>query len=131
MRKLALPLTVAVAAGLAACAMNEPQSARTSSFGPPAAATPSKSTIAYRPGFGVVESVSRAPSLSASAGDSAVRSSTGTVGSSGQPVTSSGEPMYRLAVRMEDGRLQVVDTDENYPVGTRIELTEDKHIRRQ
>jgi len=131
MRKFALPLTLIAAAGLAACASPETKTSATS--GPPfAASVPKERSVDYRPGFGVVESISSAPTLSASAGQTAVRSPTSpsAVGASGAPVTSSGEPLYRLAVRMEDGRLQYIDTDENYAVGTRIELLPERLIRR-
>jgi hypothetical protein len=131
MRKFALPLTLAAAAGLAACASPETRTQASAPKGPPVVASVSERAIDYRPGAGVVESVSRTPTLSSAAGGSAVRSSTGTVGSSGAPVTSSGDQMYRLAIRMEDGRIQYVDTDENYAVGSRVELLPEKLIRRQ
>jgi hypothetical protein len=133
MRKFALPITLAAAAGLAACASPDTQTRSSAAGGPPMVASAAKeSSVDYRPGMGVVESVSRTPALSSAAGAGApVRSSTSTVGASGAPVTSSGEPMYRLAIRMEDGRIQFVDTDENYTVGTRVELLPEKYIRRQ
>lgn len=132
MRKIALPLTLATAAALAACASPETKTQASAPKGPPVVASVSERTIDYRPGMGVVESVSRAPAFSSAAGaGSPVRSSTSTVGASGAPVTSSGEQMYRLAIRMEDGRVQYVDTDENYTVGTRVELLPEKYIRRQ
>jgi hypothetical protein len=132
MRKFALPITLAAAAGLAACASPDTQTRTSAAGGPPiVASVPKEGTIDYRPGAGTVESVSRAPTLSASTGQTAVRSATSTVGASGAPVTSSGDGMYRLAIRMEDGRIQYVDTDENYAVGTKVELLPEKFIRRQ
>ena len=132
MRKFALPITLAAAAGLAACASPDTRTRSSAASEPPmVASAPKESSIDYRPGMGVVQAVSRAPTLSASSGQTAVRSSTSTVGASGAPVTSSGEPMNRLAIRMEDGRLQYVDTDENYSAGDRVELLPDRFIRRQ
>jgi hypothetical protein len=39
--------------------------------------------------------------------------------------------MLRMAIRMDDGTVQYVDTDSrDFPVGTRVELTPDRVIRR-
>jgi len=65
----------------------------------------------YQPGNGVVQSASAAPMM-AGAG-------------------SSSEPMQRLEIRMDDGRIQYVDTSSReFTKGTRVQLTEDRLIRK-
>lgn len=92
-------------AGLAACAYQAPQTDITGQqFG-------------YFPGTGVVESVSRAPlPITAAAGGTAPEAQ---------------QPLYRLAVRMDDGRLQYLDTDSTeFTRGTRVRLTEQRLIEK-
>jgi hypothetical protein len=71
-------------------------------------------TQEMKPGYGVVESVTEVQvvrSRSAAAGGSA-------------PGASSGRPMYRVAVRMPDGSLQIRDLDKpEFKVGDNVLLT--------
>jgi hypothetical protein len=65
----------------------------------------------YKAGNGVVQSVSAAPVM-AGAG-------------------SSGEPLQRLEIKMDNGSIQYVDTpSREFTKGTRVTLTEDKLIKR-
>ena len=67
----------------------------------------------YRPGTGVIESVSRAPTpFTAAAGGSAP------------------ETLNRLKIRMDDGRTQYIDTDAYPAPGTRVRLTEGRLIEK-
>lgn len=67
----------------------------------------------YRPGTGTVESVSRAPTpFTAAAGGSAP------------------EALNRLRIRMDDGRIQYIDTDASPEKGTRVRLTDERLIDR-
>ena len=79
--------------------------------GGPSQATPKVVTNVhpYIPGQGTVTAVMPAPS-SAAAGGSA-------------------EPMQRLEIRMDDGKVQYVDVpSKDFPKGTRVTLTQDKLI---
>lgn len=67
----------------------------------------------YRPGFGVVESSSLVARPNAAAGGSATRG------------------IYRLALRMDDGTVQIIDADSRaFMVGDRIQLTTNGQILR-
>ena len=69
--------------------------------------------VAYYPGNGVVDRVVTSPSYNAAAGGSAQSSS-----------------LNRVYVRMDDGRLQFVDTASNeLQRGMRVELQADRQIR--
>ena len=70
----------------------------------------------YRPGTGVIESVTRAPSpFTAAAG-----------GSSAAP-----DQLNRLAIRMDDGRRQFIDTsDSGFAPGMRVRLTDSRLIEK-
>ena len=69
----------------------------------------------YKAGIGVVETWAAAPSPAA--------------GASGRVDPAGG--MLRLGIRMDDGRVQYVDTDSrDFPIGTRVELTSDHIIKR-
>jgi hypothetical protein len=72
----------------------------------------------YRPGTGVVESVTRAPApFTAAAG-----------GGSAQ----AGVPLNRLTIRMDDGRRQYIDTESgDFTRGTRVRLTDGRLIEKQ
>lgn len=79
--------------------------------GGPSQATPKVVTNVhpYTPGQGTVTAVMPAPSSAAAGG--------------------SGEPMQRLEVRMDDGKVQYVDVpSKDFPKGTRVTLTQDKLI---
>jgi hypothetical protein len=70
----------------------------------------------YKAGTGVVQTWAAAPSPAA--------------GASGR-VDPAGGGMLRLGIRMDDGRIQYVDTDSrDFPIGTRVQLTEDRIIQR-
>ncbi len=76
--------------------------------------------FAYRTGSGVVESVTPAPKpFAAAAGGSA----------SASPY----EPtLYRLAIRMDDGRLQYLDTESTeFTRGTLVRLRDERLIEKQ
>ena len=73
----------------------------------------------YRAGSGVVETIARAP-LPVTAGAGATA-----------PAPSAGV-LYRLGIRMDDGRLQYIDTDSTeFTRGTRVRLTEERLIEKQ
>jgi hypothetical protein len=79
---------------------------------PPATQSPAAvQTVALRPGFGRIQTLTAAPT--ASAGGSAPGA------------------MQRLGIRMEDGTMQYVDTTATgLSVGDRVELTSEGYIRR-
>lgn len=72
--------------------------------------------LSYRTGTGVVESVNPAPRpFMAGAGRSAPDA-----------------PLNRLAIRMDNGRLQYIDTDSSELTrGTRVRLTDERLIEKQ
>lgn len=133
MIRTALPFAIAGALGLSACG-TDPNNI--SSRDPqPRASVAHVQAIPYRAGNGVVQSVTPAPR--ASAGGSAPVTTT-----RNEPVTSAGTPasgstaagaMSRLAIRMDDGKVQYVDmAGPDVPaVGTRVQLTQDHQIVRQ
>jgi hypothetical protein len=95
-----LPLVV-LAAALAACSSNPPQQ-------PPREIV--TNVHPYMAGTGVVQSVVAAPAGMAA---------------------SSAEPMARLEIKMDNGRVQYVDTpSRDFTRGTRVQLTEDRLIKR-
>ena len=117
MTRLALPLSILAAATLAACGSNPAPAPSTISSAAPIVPQP----VAYRPGTGVVQNVLPAPApVSSVSGGTA----TGASSPSGRPV--------RLAIRMDaGGDVQYVDTDsDQFPKGTRVELTPDHLIRK-
>ena len=73
-------------------------------------------SLTYRTGTGVIESVTSAPApLTAAAGGSAAPS----------------EPLSRLAIRMDNGRIQYIDTsDTGYARGMRVRLTDERLIEK-
>lgn len=102
------------AAALAGCAGNEPAVSSTSGLDkrPDIRAQ----QMPYKAGTGVIQSWAAAPSPAA--------------GASGR-VDPSGGGMLRLGIKMDDGTVQYVDTDSrDFPVGTRVQLTEDRLIKR-
>jgi hypothetical protein len=121
-------LSILAAALLAACAPNtttvRPALEPTARIAPQA--------IAYRPGSGVIQSVTLAPVMgSAIAGGSAItnrpEAPVGTEGT--RPAAGQ---MQRLAIRMDaGGDIQYVDTDATeFQRGMRVELTPDHYIRK-
>jgi hypothetical protein len=95
--------------GLAACMSAPPAN-------PPTVAT---NEIPYRPGQGVVIAATQARQpISAAAGGTASAVSSGPAG-------------IRLTVRMDNGPVQYVDTDDpEITVGSRVELGPDRTIRK-
>ena len=99
-----IPLAL-IAAALAAC--STPQSRQ--------APAPRIVTIEhpYTPGTGVIQSVVPTPVASAPAG------------------SSPREPMQRLEVKMDNGKVQYVDTpSRDFTKGMRVTLTPDRYIKR-
>jgi hypothetical protein len=133
MIRSALPLAFAAAFGLSACGSNpNTQSSRTPQ---PSASATQGQPIGYQAGSGVVQSVTAAPRM-ASAGSSSGPVTTTRkepVGAAGAAAGSTAVAMQRLAIRMDDGRVQYVDMagPDIPPVGSRVQLTPDHQIIRQ
>ena len=108
--KAALTLSIAAAA-LAGCA-TEPSSYSGLDRRPDLVAQP----MPYKAGTGIVQSWAAAPSPAA--------------GASGR-VDPSGSGTLRMGIKMDNGTVQYIDTDtRDFPVGTRVQLTEDHIIKR-
>jgi hypothetical protein len=104
-----------VALALSACMTQPPQSSE------PRIAT---QEMPYRTGPGVVIAAAPAPVSAVAAGTSAA------AGASPAPAGASSAP-YRLAIRMDAGGVQYVDTDNpEITVGSRVELGSDHTIRK-
>lgn len=102
------------AAALAGCAGNEPSVISTSGLDKRPNIVAQQ--MPYKAGTGVVQTWAAAPSPAA--------------GASGR-VDPSGSGMLRLGIKMDDGTVQYVDTDSrDFTIGTRIELTPDRVIKR-
>jgi len=107
--KAALTLSIAAAA-LAGCAND-----MTSYSGLDKRTDIVAKPMPYKAGSGIVQSWAAAPSPAA--------------GASGR--VDPGAGTLRMAIRMDDGTVQYVDTDSrDFPVGTRVQLTEDHIIKR-
>ena len=99
------PFAIAAVAALAACS-TPPQTG-----GPSKAANIVTNVQPYHAGNGVVQNVFPSPA-SAAAGSSA-------------------QPVQRLEIKMDNGKVQYVDTTSSeFTKGTRVSLSEDKIIRR-
>lgn len=104
-----------VALALSACMTQPPQSTE------PRIAT---QEMPYRAGQGVVIAATPAPASTFTSGASAA------AGASPAPATAAPAP-YRLAIRMDAGGVQYVDTDNpELTVGSRVELGADHTIRK-
>ena len=137
MKRLAIPLSIA-ALTLAACA--EPTVQPAMSIADSNTAPIISQNLAYSTGYGRVESVlfRDAPQSSVSGG-TATGASGHVAGTSatdhpepavGQPSNAAGRNV-RLGIRMDNGTMQYVDTDsDQYPKGTRVELTPDHLIKK-
>lgn len=113
MTRIAVPLTILAAAVLAACTSPGPNN--------PASATIATQQMPYWAGSGVVQSRTAAPAAMASSGNSVSAAST---------AAPSGN-LYRLGIRMDNGRMMYVDTPStDIPVGTRVQITENYEIKR-
>jgi hypothetical protein len=136
MTKLAIPLSIIAAAGIAACASpTAPQQPISATAAP---IVPQK--VAYRPGTGVVQNVLLAPApISAVSGGTATGATGHVAGPSSTdrpepPVgvsSSSSGRLVRLGIKMDaGGDIQYVDTDSSqFTKGTRVELTPDGMIK--
>ena len=135
MTKLALPLSLAAIAALAGCAthdrvtvtpqpviIQQPATAAAPAPNPPAVVTQQAVPMApmvtspasqLRPGVGRIESMSATPTISAATGASVP------------------SRYQRVGLRMNDGTLQIMDTDApGLNIGDRVEITSDGYIRR-
>ena len=135
MTKLALPLSLAAIAALAGCAthdrvtvtpqpviIQQPAAAAAPAPNPPAVVTQQAVPTApmvtspasqLRPGVGRIESMSATPTISAATGASVP------------------SRYQRVGLRMNDGTLQIMDTDApGLNIGDRVEITSDGYIRR-
>ena len=111
MAKVGAIVSILAAAVLAACTSYE--APRTSSAQSRDIVT---RDMGYTPGTGVVQSATAIPSGAVAGGSAA-------------PTPSDD---VRLAIKMDSGRIQYVDTDSrDFPVGTRVRLTEDRVIMRE
>lgn len=119
MKAVSLTLAALASVSLLGCAGNDAKSTSGLDKRPDITAR----QMPYKAGTGVVQSWSSVPSPAAGA--------SGRVdpGASGRPVAGTGP--LRLGIRMDDGTMQYVDTESrDFPIGTRVELTPDKEIRR-
>jgi len=68
--------------------------------------------VPYQPGVGTVQAVTQTPMLPG-----------------GSSSASASEPLKRLHVRMENGRVQYIDTVSSIRPGARVELPPDRQLR--
>jgi hypothetical protein len=137
MTKLALPLSILAAAGIAAC--TSPSSPQQPISATAAPIVPQK--VAYHPGTGVIQNVLLYPAPLGSATGGTATGATGHVASTtaneqpeprvGVPSSSTGR-LVRLAIKMDSGGdIQYVDTDSSqFTKGMRVELTPDGMIKK-
>jgi hypothetical protein len=105
MVRLAVPLSILAAATLSACSTPPQQG------GPAPAPKVVTNVHPYKAGTGVVQAVMPAPATAAAGG--------------------SAEPLQRLEIKMDSGGIQYVDTSSReFKKGTRVQLTEDKLIKK-
>ena len=131
MTKLALPLSAAALAVLAACSTTDPVApAPAPVMVSPAPVVTAPVVTAPAPGTVVMQQ----PMVVAT--PTAIRAGNGRIETINplptSAATGSGEvrPMKRLGIKMNDGTVQYVDTAaENLSIGQRIEITRDGHIR--
>ena len=123
MRKVYFPLSLIAVAALAACA-NDP-------------VTPAPAPIIVTPAPVVTvppPTVVAAPAGTVVAMPTAIRPGMGrveTITAMQQSAAAGGTTLRRFGIKMDDGTVQYVDTDSrDFPVGTRVQLTEDRLIKR-
>jgi hypothetical protein len=123
MKKLLLPLCAA--AMLGACSHNPDTSFASGRIVP--------QPVAYYPGFGVVDRVVASPSFTAAAGGTVVSQRPGTSSTDGADIrTGAAGGLNRVYIRMDDGRVQFVDTaSTELQRGMRVELMPDRTIKIQ
>jgi len=108
MFRLAVPLSILAAATLSACSAPPQQGGPAQPAAGPKVVT---NVHPYKAGTGVVQAVMPAPSTAAAGG--------------------SAEPLQRLEIKMDSGGVQLVDTSsKEFKKGTRVQLTEDKQIKK-
>lgn len=126
MKLIAIPLSILAVAALGACSTPRPAD----TF-PRASISPQP--IAYRAGTGVITQVAASPSYygSAAAGTTAPRTSSAGNSAGANIGTAAAPSGYnRLTIRMDDGKMQYLDTDSNeFRPGQRVELLPDQTIR--
>jgi len=108
MAKLTTLAVIAAAAAttLGACSVTPPNR-------PPSIVT---NEVPYQPGMGTVQAVTQTPVLAVA-------------GAGATSASATSEPLKRLHVRMENGRIQYIDTVSSVRPGARVELTPDRKIR--
>lgn len=126
MKLIAIPLSILAVAALGACASNRPAD----TF-PRASISPQP--MAYRAGTGTVTQVAASPSYygTAGAGTTAPRtSSAANAAGANIGVAAPASGYNRVVIRMDDGKMQYLDTDSNeFRPGMRVELLPDQTIR--
>ena len=120
MMRLAFAVPVVAALLAAGCTNPGPRNPASTSMAPVA------QPVAYWAGTGVVQTVTPAPApLNAAGGATTAQSRN----PSATTPPSSG--MYRLGIRMDNGRMMYVDTSSaDFSPGTRVQLSENNEIRR-
>jgi len=129
MRRLTLSLCTLAVLGVAGCTTYydppPPVAVRSSANAPLSAASnvaPTASSSAWKPGAGVIQTISLAPPASS---DSA--SAGGTV-----PSAVTGMGPYRMTLRMDDGGVQTLIVDNRaFLVGDRVEVSPEGRMIRQ
>jgi len=111
MKKLAIPLSILAVAALGGCTTYEVARPANTFTSAPIVGQP----VAYRTGTGTITRIGYSPSFSAAAGGSTVTTP---------------NRLNRLTIRMDNGAVQYVDTDNNeFRSGMRVELLPDRTIR--
>lgn len=129
-----LSLAILAALGLSACG-TDPNNIGSRDPAPRATVAHAQ-PMPYRAGSGVVQSATVAPQMAAAGASAPVTTTRSepvtSAGASGASAAPTGQ-MQRLAIRMDDGRIQYVDmAGPDIPaVGTRVQLTPDQQIIRQ
>src|SRR5687768_6120227 len=123
MLRIAVPLSILAAALVGCASQQQPASPPTVAAKPPKIAT---QELPYQPGFGVIQSaVPRPAPMSAGAGATSAANPRG---------GSSAPDAVRLTVRMDNGKMQLVDMTKaeyqrDFRVGQRVELTSDGFMK--
>ena len=131
MTKLALPLSAAALAVLAACSTTDPVAPAPAPVvvapAPVMAAPPA--TVVVQPGQVAAAPMVLPQPTALRAGHGRIESIHAT-GVNAAAAGGSVKPLRRLGIKMNDGTVQYVDTAaENLSIGQRIEITRDGHIR--
>jgi hypothetical protein len=129
MVKVVAPLSILAIALLSACSSPGPSSPASAGTQPAPIAT---QELPYRAGSGVVQSANPAPGMaSAGASTSAKPAAPSASASAASPAAPPTSGLQRLGIKMDDGRMQYVDTSSrDFPVGTRVQLSESFEIKK-